>query len=80
MFLDDRNQPMISISYKNSSADAIPLYIPNCGLSCPLKKMFLLYEDILPVDWEAECKLSTLMMTYEEANMGLAMGKFYLKS
>lgn len=38
--------------------------------------MFDLYSDVLPKDWHAECKISMLMMTYEEANIGYSMGKW----
>ncbi|XP_065372417.1 prostatic acid phosphatase isoform X3 [Calliphora vicina] len=72
--LDDKLQPYVSIFYKNTTAEPVPLFIPDCGVACPLNKMFTIYSDILPKDWESECKLSTLMMTYEEANIGTAMG------
>ncbi|XP_037885224.1 prostatic acid phosphatase isoform X2 [Glossina fuscipes] len=72
--LDYERQPFVSIFYKNSSTEPQPLYIPSCGTECPLRKMYTLYENILPVDWNFECKLTTLMMTYEEANIGAAMG------
>ncbi|XP_023293172.2 prostatic acid phosphatase isoform X1 [Lucilia cuprina] len=72
--LDEKLQPYVSIFYKNTTAEPEPLYIPDCGVACPLNQMFNIYSDILPKDWESECKLSTLMMTYEEANVGTAMG------
>uniref|UniRef100_A0A1I8NCK5 acid phosphatase n=1 Tax=Musca domestica TaxID=7370 RepID=A0A1I8NCK5_MUSDO len=74
MRLNDKNEPFISIFYKNSTAEPQPMLIPDCGIECPLNKLFNIYSDILPQDWDSECKLSTLMMTYEEANIGTAMG------
>ncbi|XP_073817292.1 acid phosphatase 1 isoform X3 [Musca autumnalis] len=74
MRLNDKNEPYISIFYKNTTADPEPMLIPDCGIECPLNKLFNIYSDILPQDWDSECKLSTLMMTYEEANIGTAMG------
>lgn len=51
------NTPYIQIFYKNSTFDPKPLNIPNCGTLCPLEKMFELYHDILPGDFDLECKL-----------------------
>lgn len=76
MRLDDKNQPFVSIFYKNTTAEPQLMEIPECGKTCPLNKMFDIYSDIIPQDWEEECKLSTLMMTYEEANIGTAMGEY----
>lgn len=73
--VDETNTPLVSIFYKNTTAEPLPLDIPGCGPSCPLTKLMNIYEDVLPVDWERECKLSTMMMTYEEANLGTATGK-----
>ena len=67
-------KPLISVFYKNSSAEPEPFNIPNCGIQCSLDDMFSLYNDVLPIDWSAECRLSMLSMTYEEADVGYAMG------
>uniref|UniRef100_A0A1I8P6L9 acid phosphatase n=1 Tax=Stomoxys calcitrans TaxID=35570 RepID=A0A1I8P6L9_STOCA len=72
--LQDKNEPYVSIFYKNTTKEPEPMYIPDCGIECPLNTLFNIYSDILPQDWDSECKLSTLMMTYEEANIGTAMG------
>ncbi|XP_065723269.2 prostatic acid phosphatase isoform X1 [Drosophila suzukii] len=74
MRLDESNTPLVSIFYKNTTAEPLPLDIPGCGPSCPLKSLVSLYQDVLPVDWERECKRTTMMMTYEEANLGTATG------
>ncbi|CAD6992511.1 unnamed protein product [Ceratitis capitata] len=71
--VDENNQAYISIFYKNNSPEAKLLNIPDCGVACPLEQMYKLYMDILPVNWEQECKLTTMMMTYDEANIGTAM-------
>lgn len=73
--IDEHNQPFVSIFYKNTSAEPTLLNIPDCGVACPLERMYTIYKDILPVNWEKECRLSTMMMTYDEANIGMAMGK-----
>ncbi|XP_062121652.1 LOW QUALITY PROTEIN: prostatic acid phosphatase [Drosophila sulfurigaster albostrigata] len=70
--VNDQNKPLVSLFYKNTTAEPLPMDIPGCGVSCPLEKLFQLYEDVLPVDWDAECQRSTLTMTYEEANLGAA--------
>ncbi|XP_055697004.1 prostatic acid phosphatase isoform X2 [Phlebotomus papatasi] len=64
--IDDK--PYISVFYKNTTAEPQPMNIPRCGRSCPLDKMFDLYRDVLPVDWEAECKLPLMTMSYEEVD------------
>lgn len=61
----------LQIFYKNTSTETLkPLMIPKCGTTCPLNKMFELYSDVIPDgDFETECKLSLLSMTYEEADL-----------
>lgn len=62
---------VVELFYKNSSSEPSQLNIPNCGMSCPLIKMFELYRDVIPVDWEAECRLSLLMTTTDiESSFG----------
>ncbi|XP_026831711.1 prostatic acid phosphatase isoform X2 [Drosophila erecta] len=72
--VDETNTPLVSIFYKNTTAEPLPLDIPGCGPSCPLAKLLNIYQDVLPVDWVRECKVSTMMMTYEEANLTTATG------
>lgn len=37
------------------------MYIPNCGTACPLKKMFELFKNFMPIlDRDEECKLSRI--------------------
>jgi lysosomal acid phosphatase len=45
----------VQIFYKNTTAEPKPLDIPGCGTSCPLDKIFEIYEKVLPIDWEKEC-------------------------
>lgn len=65
--------PFVSIYYRNTTEEPIAMNIPNCGQSCPLKKMFELYKNVLPIDWENECQISMLAMTYEEADLQPAL-------
>lgn len=51
------------------------MYIPNCGISCPLEKLYQIYSAIIPGDFEDECRLSILTMTYEDAEINASMGK-----
>lgn len=64
--------PYIQIFYKNTTNENPPaMHIPNCGQLCPLENMYKLYEDVLPTnDFVTECRISMLMMTYEEADFG----------
>ncbi|XP_055384049.1 prostatic acid phosphatase [Condylostylus longicornis] len=64
--IDYNKRPLISIFYKNSSKTPEPLLIPECGIQCPLSQMYNLYKEILPDDWEKECKLPNLwIMAYD---------------
>lgn len=62
-------QEYVSVYYKNTTAEPQALSIPGCGKRCPLEQMFKVYDDILPKDWEKECELSFLSLTYVEADM-----------
>lgn len=50
------NEAFVSVFYKNTTAEPQLMQIPECGVSCPLKKMYELYEDVLPKNWESECE------------------------
>lgn len=66
------NVPHVAVFYKKGPADKIgqQMEIPNCGKYCPLSKMFDLYESVLPVDWDDECQLGMMTISYEEAQIG----------
>lgn len=56
------NVTYMEIYYKRSYADLSPelLFIPDCGYSCPLEKLYQLYADILPTqDYYKACALPT---------------------
>ncbi|XP_032595749.1 prostatic acid phosphatase isoform X2 [Drosophila grimshawi] len=78
--VDANNMPLVSVFYKNTTAEPLPMNIPNCGVSCPLAKLIDLYADVLPGNWVDECKRSTLTMTYEEANLAAASARKPKKS
>lgn len=67
--------PMVQIFYKNTTDDPHPMYIPNCGITCPLEKLYQIYSEIIPGDFTEECRLSILTMTYEDAEINASMGK-----
>lgn len=52
----------VQVFYKNTTAEPEPLDLPGCGTSCPLEKMFEIYKEVLPVNWDEECQLSLLQM------------------
>lgn len=70
--------PMVQIFYKNTTEDPRAMYIPNCGISCPLEKLYRIYNDIIPGNFDEECRLSILTMTYEDAEMNASLGKCML--
>lgn len=65
--------PFISVFYKNTTAEPFLMSIPACGKQCPLERMYELYSDVLPGDWDAECGMSMFSMTYEDASVTPAM-------
>lgn len=67
--------PMVQIFYKNTTEDPRAMYIPNCGISCPLEKLYQIYNDIIPGDFQEECRLSILTMSYEDAEINASMGE-----
>lgn len=64
--------PHVAVFYKKGPQDQVSqqLEIPGCGKLCPLPKMFEIYADVLPENWDEECRLGTWMITYEEAQIG----------
>lgn len=68
--------PFISVFYKNTTAEPFLMSIPGCGKQCPLERMYELYNDVLPGDWDAECGMSMFSMTYEDASVTPAMSKY----
>lgn len=52
----------VQVFYKNTTAEPSALDLPGCGTSCPLDKMFEIYKEVLPVNWEEECTLSLMQM------------------
>uniref|UniRef100_U5EX31 acid phosphatase n=1 Tax=Corethrella appendiculata TaxID=1370023 RepID=U5EX31_9DIPT len=67
-------EPFVSIFYKNTTAEPIAMNIPNCGQLCPLDEMFKIYEPVLPVNWESECRLSMLQMSYVDVEIKSTIG------
>lgn len=52
----------VQVFYKNTTDEPEPIDLPGCGTSCSLDKMFEIYKEVLPVNWEDECTLSLLQM------------------
>ncbi|XP_037029689.1 prostatic acid phosphatase-like [Bradysia coprophila] len=70
------NVPHIEIFWKDASAAAVPLRIPNCGLSCPLADFYVLYKNVLPTkSFEEEC----MVPENERSNAGKNASKFILQ-
>ncbi|XP_031636576.1 prostatic acid phosphatase-like [Contarinia nasturtii] len=48
----------IQIFYKKSEEEILsPLNIPKCGTKCPLQQFYILYDEIIPGDFDSECTL-----------------------
>lgn len=51
------NVANLQIFFKQN-AKIVQINIPNCGLSCPLDKMYKLYKNVLPMyDYRTECNV-----------------------
>ncbi|XP_046617069.1 prostatic acid phosphatase-like [Neodiprion virginianus] len=50
-------QYIVTISYKNTSAEPRLLTLPGCEVACPLGKFVELTNDMIPKDWAKECLL-----------------------
>lgn len=61
LYKDHKSSPYVEIVYRNSTeTDGIPLEIPNCGVKCPLQKLYHLYAKILPTkSFDTACELHT---------------------
>lgn len=69
------NVPYVSILYKNTTSEPTVMTIKNCGTMCPLDTMFSIYDDVLPKNWESECRLSVMTMTYEDVDIQPTLSK-----
>jgi hypothetical protein len=60
----DDDQYFVEVLFKNdSSREPYQLTLPNCTFSCPLKQFIELTKGSIPVDWKAECRLTTVSVT-----------------
>lgn len=60
LFKRDDNYFVQFFYRKDNSEYLPPINIPNCGLVCPLEKLFEMYQDILPAEnetYELLCRL-----------------------
>lgn len=60
----DNKIPLISVFYKTTTDEPKPLDIPNCGIQCPLAKMYELYGDVIPDNWDSECDVSSSFASF----------------
>lgn len=67
--------PYVSIFYKNTTSEPSIMTIKNCGTKCPLDRMYEIYDDVLPKDWESECRLNIMTMTYEDVDIQPTLSK-----
>lgn len=61
LYKDDRDY-YVQLFYRTDKSEYIPpIDIPNCGIKCPLNKLFTIFADILPTENEnyaSLCRLS----------------------
>ena len=68
---------LVKVFYKNSS-EPILLDLPNCGKFCSLDKMFEIYQNVMPNDWEEECALSILQMPLDTVNINESLSRLMI--
>lgn len=57
LYKNGENEHYIQIFYRKSDVEnPLPLNIPNCGTKCSLDRLYELYSDLIPGDFETECK------------------------
>lgn len=53
-----RDDHYVQIFYRNTTVEhPLPIHIPNCGIKCRLSRLYEIYSDVLPLDFETECTL-----------------------
>lgn len=61
------NVSYVSIFYKNSTGTPEPMFIPDCGISCPLDKTFQLFQNSMPLrDRDEECTVPVAQLSRDE--------------
>lgn len=59
LFKTNENQHYIQIFYRRyDEEELVPLNIPHCGEKCALDQFYAIYDDIIPGDFDIECRLS----------------------
>ncbi|KAJ8680223.1 hypothetical protein QAD02_016010 [Eretmocerus hayati] len=53
--INAQNNYIVTVFYKNSSAEPVLLTLPGCIAACPLKQFIKLTKDVVPGNWEREC-------------------------
>lgn len=57
LYKNGEHEHYIQIFYRKSDVENLsPLNIPNCGTKCSLNRLYELYSDLIPGDFETECK------------------------
>lgn len=52
------NEHYIQLFYRKSGENhPSPMNIPGCGEKCSIKQFYELYKEIIPGDFESECRL-----------------------
>ncbi|XP_031629370.1 prostatic acid phosphatase-like [Contarinia nasturtii] len=56
LYKNSENEHYIQLFYRKSNEEHLsPLNLPNCGTMCSLNRLYELYSEIIPVDYESEC-------------------------
>ncbi|XP_058806641.1 prostatic acid phosphatase-like [Phymastichus coffea] len=56
--LNNQNNYVVTIFYKNSTGEPTLLTLPGCLGACPLNQFIKLTKDVIPDNWDRECLLA----------------------
>lgn len=67
-----KNMHYVQILYRDSEKLPEPMNIPDCGQSCPLRKMYILYANSLPAS-ELDVECAQLITSLNNENIFIPM-------
>lgn len=59
---------MLQVYYKRPNEEPELLTIAGCEPMCPLDRFEFLLSNVIPVNWDAECKATTLVGGFQPAD------------
>lgn len=58
LYKSSQNEHYLQLFYRKSGEEIlVPMEIPNCGTKCTLNQFYATFKDIIPGNYEEECRL-----------------------